>query len=96
MFGLTTLDVDVTFDDGSGPITYRAKNGYTAFDVDTRSDLSVNNSEASGLLAQYPLDGVTLAGIAAGDYDSASFIQYLVNYEDLTMGYVEINSGQVG
>lgn len=96
VFGLTTLDDDRVYDDGTGPLTYRAKRGYTAFDVDTRADLSVDNSEASGLLAEYPADGVTAEGIARGDYDGARFVQYLVNYEDLTMGHIILNAGQVG
>lgn len=98
IFGITTLDHDVTYDDlsGDGPITYRARRGYTAFNVQTSSTLSVDNSEAHGLMAEYPADGMTAAGIAAGWYDSAAFVQYLVNYMDLTMGHCEINSGQVG
>lgn len=95
-FGITTLDSDKTYDDGAGSVTYRAKRGYTAMDVETRSDLSVNNSEASGLLAEYPVDGATAAGIAGGDYDGAAFVQYLINYMDLSMGHVIVNSGQVG
>ena len=96
VFGLTTLDADVTFDDGTGSLVYKAKRGYTSFDLDTRADLGVDNSEASGLLAEYPADGVTAEGIARGDYDSARFVQYLVNYEDLTMDFIILNSGQVG
>ena len=96
VFGLTTLDDDRTYNDGTGLLTYRAKRGYTAFDVDTKADLSVDNSEASGLLAEYPADGVTAEGIARGDYDGARFVQYLVNYEDLSMGHVILNAGQVG
>lgn len=95
-FGLCTLDSDVTYDDGSGGVVYRSKRGYTAFDLDTKSDLSVDNTEASGLLAEYPADGVTEEGIARGDYDGARFVQYLVNYADLTMGHVILNAGQVG
>ena len=95
-FGLCTLDADVTYDDGTGAMTYRAKRGYTSFDLDTKADMSVDSSEASGLLADYPADGVTAAGIAAGDYDGARFVQYLVNYEDLTQGHVILNAGQVG
>lgn len=96
VFGLTTLDADRTYDDGTGALTYRAKRGYTAFDLDTKADLSVDSSEAAGLLAEYPADGVTAEGIARGDYDGARFVQYLVNYEDLTMGHVILNAGQVG
>jgi uncharacterized phage protein (TIGR02218 family) len=95
-FGITTLDADVTYDDGTGSMVYRAKRGYTAFDVQTASNLSVDNSEAQGLLAEYPADGMTAAGIAQGLYDSARFVQYLVNYNDLTMGHCIINAGQVG
>ena len=96
VFGLTSLDRDVTYDDGTGALTYKAKRGYTAFDLDTKADLSVDSSEASGLLAEYPADGVTEAGVTAGDYDGARFVQYLVNYEDTSMGHVILNSGQVG
>ncbi len=96
VFGLTTLDADKSYNDGGGLVEYRARRGYTAFDLDTKADLSVDNSEASGLVAEYPADGVTAEGIARGDYDGARFTQYLVNYEDLTMGHVIINSGQVG
>jgi hypothetical protein len=81
-FGLGTLDADRTYDDGTGALVYRAKRGYTAFDLDTKADLSVDSSEAAGLLAEYPADGVTAEGIARGDYDGARFVQYLVNYED--------------
>jgi uncharacterized phage protein (TIGR02218 family) len=95
-FGITTLDADRDYDDGTGMLTYRAKRGYTSFDLDTKSDLSVDSSEASGLLAEYPTDGVTAEGVARGDYDGARFVQYLVNYEDLSMGHVILNSGQVG
>ena len=95
-FGICTLDRDVTYDDGGGALIYYSSSGYTAFDVDTKTDMSVDSSEAQGLLASYPLEGVTLDGIARGDYDSARFLQYLVNYEDLSMGHAIINAGQVG
>lgn len=95
-FGLSSLDADCTYDDGVGEVTYKARRGYTAFDLDTKADLSVDGTEASGLVAEYPADGVTAEGIARGDYDGARFVQYLVNYNDLSMGHVIINSGQVG
>lgn len=43
-FGMTTLDADVAYDDGNGAVTYQAANGYNAFDMDSRNDLTVNNS----------------------------------------------------
>jgi uncharacterized phage protein (TIGR02218 family) len=95
-FGITTGNRDETYDDGLSIITYRAKRGYTASDIVTKADLSVNNAEAHGLIAQYPLDGVTMEGIARGDYDGAKFVQYLINYEDHSMGHVVINFGTIG
>lgn len=98
MFGITSLNRDVVYDDGSGDgeITYRAATGYTPFDVETKSDMSVNNSQADALLAQYPIDGMTIEAINRGDYDGARFVQYLVNYLDLTHGHAVVGSGQVG
>lgn len=98
VFGLTTLDRDVTYDDGSGdgPIVYRARRGYTPSDHVSNASLGVDNSEATGLLAEYPVDGMTQEGIARGDYDGARFWQYLVNYIDVSQGHTTVNSGRVG
>lgn len=95
-FGLTSLDVDVSYDDGDGMLIYRAATGYTPYDTDNKSDLSVDSSEAAGLVSQFPLDGVTTAGIESGDYDSARFVQYIVNYADLSMGHCILSAGQIG
>jgi uncharacterized phage protein (TIGR02218 family) len=96
IFGITTLDQDFVYDDGSGPLTYRAKTGYTAFDVATSADMNVDNSEAESLMATYPTDGMTIEGINRGDYDSARFVQYVVNYLTPDHGHGIINGGQVG
>lgn len=98
VFGLCSTNIDVLYDDGkgSGSITYRARRGYTPTDITTRADLTVDNGEAHGLLAMYPLDGVTLEGIARGDYDGATFAQYLINYEAPSHGHVQVNGGTIG
>lgn len=95
-FGITTCNRDVDFDDGSGMRTYRAKRGYTASDTETKSDLSVNNAEADGLVAEYPADGVTKEGIARGDYDGAAYMHYLIDYEHPEAGFVLVGAGTVG
>jgi uncharacterized phage protein (TIGR02218 family) len=98
IFGITSGNVDFTYDDGTvdGEITYRCATGYTPFDVETKSDMSVNNSEAAALLAQYPIDGMTIEAVNRGDYDGARFVQYLVNYKNGSHGHTIIDSGQIG
>lgn len=95
-FGLSSLDDDIPYDDGKGVVIYKEKYGFNLFDIAYNADLSVDNTEVHGLVASYDVDGVTKAAVARGDYDSAEFVLYLVNYMDLTMGHAELLSGQVG
>lgn len=48
------------------------------------------------LLAEFDLDGFTYESIRRGVYDDARFIEYGVNYLDLTQGHVILNSGSIG
>lgn len=96
-FGITTLDRDVPFDDGDGLIIYRARRGYTASQQVGSADLSVENSEAEALLAEYPFDGVTLEMVRRGVLDDARFVEYLVNYLDEdTSSKVILGTGTIG
>lgn len=95
-FGITSLNKDVVFDDGNGAITYRCACGYTPNDYVTKTDLSVNNSEADSLVAQYPLDGVTIDAVNSGIYDGAPYIEYLIDYEDPSAGFSILGSGNIG
>lgn len=95
-FGITTANQDVVYDDGSGARTYRAKRGYTSSDIETKADLSVNNGEAHGLVAEYPADGVTEEGVRRGDYDGAAYMHYLVDYTMPSAGHVLLGAGTVG
>lgn len=95
-FGITSLDRDVTYDDGTGVVTYRAKCGFTPADVVTSMDLSVDNSEASSLIAEFPFDGMTPEMIDSGEYDASRFVMYLVDYEFLEAGHVIVSGGTVG
>lgn len=95
-FGITSLDKDVTYDAGTGAVTYRAKCGFTPSDMVSAMDLSVDNSEASSLIAQFPFDGMTPEMIDAGEYDASRFTLYLVDYEHLEAGHVIVSSGTVG
>ena len=95
-FGMASLDVDVDYDDGDGTVTYQAANGFDAFDVDAKNDLTVNNSQADSLVSQVYNVGMTQDGVTRGDYDDAEFALYLVNYEALSHGHVVMQSGRIG
>jgi uncharacterized phage protein (TIGR02218 family) len=95
-FGITTLDRDVSFDDGDGLIVYRARRGYTASAQVGSADLSVENSEAEALLAEFPLDGVTMDQIRRGVHDDAKFVEYLINYQATDFGKAILGSGTIG
>lgn len=91
-FGITTLDRDIEVDG----LIYRARRGYTASQQVASADLSVDNSEAEALLAEYPLDGVTADMIRRGVLDDARFVEYLVNYLAPENGKAIIGSGTIG
>lgn len=98
IFGLTTLDKIVSYDDntGDGEIDYVATSGFdpTAF----RSDVGtpVDNAEGMALISD-AIDGVTLEMVHAGEFDGAEWVCYLINYKDTTPGrHVILGSGDVG
>jgi uncharacterized phage protein (TIGR02218 family) len=98
VFGLTTLDVNVTYDDGTpdGPIDYIATNGFdpTAFLQDL--GVSVDNAEGMALLSD-EVPGITAEMVDAGDFDDGKWVCYLVNFKDLTPGrHIELGSGDLG
>lgn len=102
VLGFTSLDVDVEYDDapadtaGDGLVTYDAATGFTPATLDSSSDLSVDNSEARGLIPHFSLGQITPEMIAAGELDYADWIMYQVNYRDLSMGHEILGSGQTG
>lgn len=95
-FGITSLNRDIAFDDGVDAVIYKAACGYTPNNLVTKTDLSVNNSEADSLVAQYPMDGVTLDAITEGQYDGAPYIEMLIDYDDTDAGFTILSSGNIG
>ena len=98
IFGLTSLDHNIEYDDGSGDgvLTYMSRHGYTPYNIETTADLAVDNSEMEVLLAEFEVDGFTSDAIRRGVYDDARFVEYLVNYLALDHGHVILSSGTVG
>lgn len=102
MFGMTSLDRDVTYDDGDGELVYYAKTGHQHSNLASQNDLSVDNGEGETLLASqeeistYPAPGVTQEMIDARMLDGVEFVIYQVNWKDLTQGHQIQASGPIG
>lgn len=94
VYGLTSLDRDVIYDDGSGEVTYQSAHGFDPSALSSDIDFSVDNSEAYALAAES--GGITPEMVAAGELDDAQWVTYLVNYEDLSNGHVILDAGDVG
>lgn len=89
VIGSTTLDENLVYDAGGGsaglgPITYGAANSFSVDRLETTGDLSVDNTELHGWVAD---SGITEAQIRAGIFDFARISIFRVNYMDLTQGH---------
>lgn len=93
--GCTLLDRDVIYDDGDGEVVYRAPIGMIPAAMVSLSDMSVNNSEIQHLIPEGDM-GINEVALNAGVYDFAWYSLYWVNYQDLTMGRVDLDHGQLG
>lgn len=94
-YGITTLDRDIVYNDGSGSLTYVATNGFDASDISADVGYTVDNSEGYALISS-DVPGVTVEMVEAGDLDDALWVCYLVNFNDLTMGHVLLDAGDLG
>lgn len=93
--GCTLLDRDVIYDDGDGEVVYQAPIGMVPAALVATSDMGVNNSEIQHLIPEWDAN-IDEQALNAGVYDFAWFSLYRVNYEDLTMGHVVEDHGQLG
>lgn len=96
VIGLTSLDRDVVYNDGAGELIYRAHSGFSGSSQVSTADLSVDNSEAETLIAEFSIPGVSQEMIDRGILDKAPFICYEVNYENLSDGREILGSGTIG
>lgn len=95
VLGMTDLNRDVEFNDGTGLLTYSAAVGYIPSALVDHLDMTVDSAQAQGLLPEYNLP-VSLADIEAGVYSDAEYILYLINYEDPFNDPAEIRRGRTG
>jgi len=74
-------------------VTYKAATGYTASNIHSNADLSVDNLDIYGLLDS---DDISPADLRAGLYDYADIEIFQLNYEDLTQGNLVLQTGKLG
>jgi hypothetical protein len=88
-FAFTDLDQPITYNG----LTYQAAGGYTHSQIDMTSDLSTANLEVQ---AVFDSSAITQASLESGAWDFATVVCELVNYKDLSMGAVVLDSGVIG
>lgn len=91
VFGLTTLDAAITFDDGNGALTYSPLNSLDPQNVQSTSSMDVDTTEAHGWFQ----DAVR-AAVDAGVITSAEAAIYRVDYTALSAGAEVVMYGVVG
>lgn len=94
-YGLAMLDRTVPYDDGGGALDYIATNGFDSSTIASDLGYSVANAEGYALISD-EIPGVTEEMIEAGELDDGAWVCYLVNFEDLSMGHVILDAGDLG
>jgi uncharacterized phage protein (TIGR02218 family) len=89
VFGFTDHDTPILFDG----LLYDSVLGYTASAVEATSSLSVSNMEIEALFDE---DTFLQADMEAGLWSNAAVLIFVVNYADLTMGKINMASGNIG
>jgi len=85
----TDASTDIVF----GGITYSTSDGYNPSSITSSSSMKVDNLEIVSIL-QAP--AISETDLINGIWDYARLELLLVNYMDLTMGYVYLKSGYLG
>ncbi len=93
--GLCSTNVDITYDDGAGPLTYRAAVGVELSNASSTSDMAVDNAEGTALLPAFDV-AVSEEALGSGAYDNAEWYAYQVDYLDLSKGHILLGRGQLG
>lgn len=72
---------------------YAAETGISPTAIQTNSSFAVDNLEVEGMLSS---SSITEADINAGLYDFAELEIFMVNYQDLSMGKLQLRRGWIG
>lgn len=94
VMGLTSLDVDVTYNDGGGDVIYKAPLGFDSYQLESSAGLDVDNAEATVLLADS--GAFSDEEIDAGALDYGMYWVYRINWDDPTQGHEMVDYGTIG
>jgi uncharacterized phage protein (TIGR02218 family) len=89
VFGFTDHCLDLTIDG----VVYSASSGYTATSIQSASGMGVDNLDIHGALDS---NTITEQDLLAGLWDFAEVEIFIVNYSDLTMGSLNLRTGNLG
>lgn len=89
VYGFTDADIDLNM----GGVTYAASTGFTASDIATTAQLSVDNLDLLGALSS---DAITLDDLNSAKWDGATIEIFKVNRDDLTQGALIQRVGTFG
>ena len=89
VFTFTDHDQDLVVDG----LTYEANGSFTRTAVQSSSDLSVDNLEITGFFSG---NGIFENELRAGLFDNAAVFLFMVNWQDLTMGVINLRRGTIG
>lgn len=85
--GMTGLDKDFAYNDGSGVMTYSALIGVTPAAMQAASSMTVGNSEAKSLVAASSSGTLDAASVRAGAYDNAEYTFMVIDFEHPEYGH---------
>jgi hypothetical protein len=91
VWGFTDCDQNIDYNG----VTYQSASGYTASAVMSSASMATSNLEIAGLLLASG-GAIEQADIESGVWSNAAVLIFLVNYADLTMGQVNLTSGNLG
>ena len=89
VFGFTDHDRDLVV----SSVTYAAASGYARAAIASRADLSVDDTELSGILNS---GLITESDIRAGIWDGAEVRTFVVNWTDISQGTLPLRRGRLG
>lgn len=93
--GMTNLDRNITYDDGTDEVLYHAPVGFDPASMYTAANTDVGNTEFESLVPVYDFD-LNQEAVNAGEFDYADYWVMEVNYTNLSQGHWVVMHGKLG